>query len=102
MEQYADEFERQCAVLRGRIATEENKTRHLEAERDALRERCEKLESDANCELIKRKCAEGRTKEIKKAIARYLAEKKQPGSDRRAEYAALASLQALVATEVKP
>jgi len=44
MEQYADEFERQCAALRARLATEENKTRHLEAERDALRERCEKLE----------------------------------------------------------
>ena len=38
MEQYADEFERQCAALRSRLATEENKSRHLEAERDALRE----------------------------------------------------------------
>ena len=101
MEQYADEFERQCAALRSRLATEENKSRHLEAERDALRERCDGLESDANCERSKRKCAEGRTQEMKMAIARYLAEKKQPGSDRRAEYAALASLHAIAATEAK-
>ena len=37
MEQYADEFECQCAALRSRLATEENRSRHLEAERDALR-----------------------------------------------------------------
>jgi len=44
MEQYADEFERECAALRARLATEENKSRHLEAERDALREQNGKLE----------------------------------------------------------
>lgn len=38
--------------------------------------------------------------ELEKALARYLAEKSQPGSDRRAECAALKSLQQLAATEV--
>lgn len=77
-------------------------TERLEAAEARVREMETKLgdaESDASCERIKRKCAEGRTQEMKKAIARYLAEQKQPGSDRRAEFEALASLHALAAME---